>query len=60
MNLSKREQFALAAIQGMQVNPESLDWTFEQIAKWSFKQADAMLAESAKNQAVKDRAEATQ
>lgn len=57
MNLSKREQFALAAMQGMQVNPESVDWTFEQIAEWSFKQADAMLAESAKNEAVKDRTE---
>ncbi len=50
--LTKRERFALAAMQGMQTastaNHTQSDTAIKTIAKWAYKQADAMLAESEK------------
>ncbi len=43
-----RDQFAMAAMQGMSANPNGEDWTFNQIAEWAYKQADAMIAEREK------------
>lgn len=43
-----RDQLAIAAMQGMSASPNGKDWTFDQIAEWAFKQADAMIAEREK------------
>lgn len=42
--LTKRERFALAAMQGLCANLASVDWGERSIAKMAWKQADVMLA----------------
>jgi hypothetical protein len=48
--LTKREAFAMAAMQGLLANPETTPASAQEIAEWSVYQADALLAELAKVQ----------
>lgn len=48
MSIDSRDQFAIAAMQGMSANPNGEDWTFDQISEWAYKQADSMIAEREK------------
>jgi hypothetical protein len=47
--LTKREAFAMAAMQGILAHPDS-SGSAQEIAEWSVYQADALLAEIAKVQ----------
>lgn len=67
--ITLRDQFAMAAMQGeisSQCFQTGDQWNLEKnhcresLAERSYQIADAMLAEREKNEAVKDRAEATQ
>ena len=43
--LTKRERFAMAAMQGLCGNKEWAGWDFAHVAQMSRKQADALIAE---------------
>jgi hypothetical protein len=48
--LTKREAFAMAAMQGNLASPETAGANAQEIAQWSVYQADALLSELAKKQ----------
>lgn len=56
--MTLRDQFAMAAMQGLLASGDS--WNYNTIGRDAYDIADAMIAERAKNEAVKDRAEANQ
>lgn len=46
--LTKREAFAMAAMQGLSANKKAFDWLAEEVAGYAVQYADALLAELAK------------
>jgi hypothetical protein len=58
--LTKREQFAVMAMQGHCANADLTDTPAEVIAKWSVEQADALIAELGKSEAEAEPTEPTE
>jgi hypothetical protein len=58
--LTKREQFAVMAMQGHCANADLTDTPGEVIAKWSVEQADALIAELGKPEAEAEPTEPTE
>lgn len=48
MGMTLRDYFAAKAMQGWSANPIPQDSSIQDVAEWSYRQADAMLRERAK------------